>query len=143
MILSLLAVAWMNASLQPCLMAMEIEMPVDHQPMQSMQHAAPDHAQHDADHEPGTSCEHCPPAHVDDSCDSALMAECAALPDFKHSARYADLELDDAFHAVAAPCPDIRDTLEGDDKGFLPVRLSKFAPGVHPPLNLRNCVFLK
>lgn len=139
MFLGLLALVWMNALLQPCLMAME--MPHEDQHSISMHEAMADHASHETDR----SCEHCPPsvAHVGEECASAVMSECASLPDFKHSVRYLELESNDFFNAVDTLCSVVYDVVDTTAAAIRPARDWESIPEFHPPLNIQYCVFLK
>ena len=144
LVLSVFVVAWMNAALQPCLMAME--MPSNdttptvghegHENHESMTGSSTDAA--------ARTCQHCPPtmSHDGGSCTTAAMADCDVLPDLKQGDRYSKLDLSDA-HFVA---------IVTGAYNFNPVQMyvapfsrdsvsPTYSSG--PPINLKNCVFLK
>ena len=132
-VLSVFVVAWISAAMQPCLMAMEMAGPVE--VTMAGDHSLSDHAEKH-------SCPHCPPSSPHSDQTRALMADCGELPDFKQGDRFSKLEVDDTWYQVVA------------NAGF---GLSPSAPkhvqsgrdcpnpkyAGDPPLNLKNCVFLK
>jgi hypothetical protein len=138
-------IAWLNAVLQPCLMAMELS-PHEQSPAALGQDHS-NHANHSAsmeDHD-REACPHCPAAtsHDNGTCSVAVMLDCDRLPDAKKADRSLKVDLSDAFNEVyfvsyhsdlkyaSANCPTIR------PGSLKPTFL------VGPPLRIRNCVFRK
>ena len=99
MVLAVFVIALMNATLQPCLMAME-GAPNDLAPTSlDQEHANHEgHSTHMADDE-GPTCAHCPPSvsHDNNHCSVAVMLDCDILPDLKKGERISKTDLSDAF----------------------------------------------
>lgn len=145
LVLSVFVVAWMNAALQPCLMAMDM-LPAD-MAATSTHAGHGDHASQPDNDSPADavrSCQHCPPSmsHNDGSCATAAMADCEVLPDIKQGDRHSKLDLSDA-HFVAI----VSDAYNSDHVQMYVAPFSRenlkptYSSG--PPINLKNCVFLK
>lgn len=143
-VLGVFAIAWMTATMQPCLMAMELapgdtastSISTDH----INQH---EHSANKADHT-NHACPHCPPStsHDDDSCSVTVMAHCDKLPDAKQGERILKVDLSDAFGIVYSSylyfdlscAPPICPSIHSDSIS------PTFLTG--PSLNIQNCVFL-
>ena len=132
-VLSAFVVAWISAVMQPCLMAME--MPAPDRLTMAAEHSLSEHAEKH-------TCPHCPPSssHADQM--SVQSADCGELPNYKQGDRFSKLELDkiwlpvfaSAAYVHALPVPaDVLSACEISNSTY---------PG-DPPLNLKNCVFLK
>lgn len=131
---------WMNAVAQPCL-------------MDGSSGAAPsamsihgEHGGHAMAHGMGAGdCGHCPPGGHDDggNCEIVSSAACDAAAEITVDGRTSKLETDDlpddseAFVTSADPPPGRIERIE-----YRPDCRSRILPA-GPPLNLRNCVFLK
>jgi hypothetical protein len=75
-------IAWLNLTVQPCLMAMEVTP----EPAAEAVHATHlDHVNHSAGHD----CDHCPPASIDRAkiCNSVEAFDCSSVSDFNTDAR--------------------------------------------------------
>lgn len=143
--LGVFVIAWMNATLQPCLMAMEL--PPD-EPASIPAVAGHDgHQNHPAkmlDHADKV-CPHCPSttSHDGNSCAVTVTRECGVLPEAKPADRILKADLSDAFddgcpghyyHALErAPPLRVATSISGERPTFV----------VGPTINIRNCVFLK
>lgn len=148
LVLSVFAIAWMSATLQPCLMAMEISPnesasisasgeQTGHQGHQGHSATISDQADH--------ACPHCPPStsHDSNSCASSIRADCDALPDAKPGDRILKVDLSDAF-------ADVHSSFHYFDLDRVPLQLATAAPNCEKPtfvfgpsISIRNCVFLK
>ena len=132
-VLSAFVVAWISAVMQPCLMAMEISAPDD--VTISAEHSLSDHAEKH-------SCPHCPPSssHADQM--SVQSADCGELPDYNQGDRFSKLELDKTWLPVFASEAYVHALPVPADRLFEREISNSTYPG-DPPLNLKNCVFLK
>jgi len=131
----------MNAALQPCLMAMEMSPDEE---LATSAHANHDSMLADSGDSASPSCQHCPPSMSgsDGHCPTLEMSGCDLLPDIKQSDRVSKLDAGDAcFVAIVSDSSSFNPR-----QSYVPpfscdsVRL-KFSSG--PPINLKNCVFLK
>lgn len=132
-VLSVFVVAWISAVMQPCLMAMEMAAP------EEMTMAA-DHSL--SDHAEKHTCPHCPPSspHVDQM--SVKSADCGELPEYKQGDRFSKPDVENAWLPVLANAAYIQELLAPTDVLSEREISNSTYPG-DPPLNLRNCVFLK
>ena len=138
-VLSLLVLAWLNITAQPCLMAMETA-PETSQASDHALHSG--HAGHIAD---ATDCDHCPPGmdHQKVLCETGSAADCEIFSGYEADGRQFKPQLKDVSPPLALS------TIESTLDFSAPVRLFqphdnkrlKFAGD--PPLNIRYCVFLK
>jgi len=145
LVLSVFVIAWMNATLQPCLMAMELSPNDSVTISASAEHDVhQDHSANDVDHE-DQACPHCPPStsHDSNSCDVAALTDCDILPEAKPADRILNVDLCDTF-GDAHPGY----YFYGQDRA--PPLLLTVSPNcerptflVGPSINIRNCVFLK
>lgn len=140
-VLGVFVVAWMSAALQPCLMAMEMS------PGEEVATSA--HANHDSSHSESSysvvpTCQHCPPSISggDRHCETLEMSGCELLPDIKQGDRLSKLEAGDA-HFVAI----VSNAFRFDSRPLFVTPFSGDSVGPNyssgPPINLKNCVFLK
>ena len=141
LILSVFVVVWMNAALQPCLMAMEMSSGEE---AATSVHAGHDSMLADSGDSVVPSCQHCPPSMSSGNghCPTLEMSGCDLLPDVKQSDRVPKLDLGDAcFVAIV-----------NDNYSFSlhqpyvpPFSCDSVRPNysIGPPINLKNCVFLK
>ncbi len=141
-VLGVFVVAWLNASLQPCLMAMEVS-PSGSAPI-SVQQDPANHADH-ATHRAGPPCAICPPpmSHGDGFCTVAGILNCDILPDIKQCERQLEIDLSNG-------CGDSASGSQYFDRHRAPpktasVHTDSVKPTflVGPPLRIRHCVFLK
>ena len=138
-ILSLLVLAWVNASAGPCLMVMDAPAA---EPMAGMHDG---HAGHHAAADSVDDCDHCPPdgAQAAPPCDAGYYADCGALPDAGADTRKTEFK----FKSLLQPGAPPPYPQQGYDPGrhlLLPVS----DPGLlrrntGPSLSIRYCVFLK
>ena len=141
-VLGVFLIAWLNATLQPCLMAMEA--PANAMAPTSM---SPDHTNHGDHVASGTDhvCPHCPPSvsHDSNSCSVAGLSDCDTLPAAKQGERILKIDPSDAFDDVQ-----ISYHYFGLDQALTfhaPIRARSVRPTfvVGPPQSIQNCVFLK
>ncbi len=132
-VLSLFVVAWISAVMQPCLMAMEMDTP-DELTM-SAAHSLSDHVE---EH----SCPHCPPSSPHGDQMSVQSSDCGELPDYKKGDRFSKQQLDNDWLPVFANAGYVHEVfVPADVLSGREIPDSTY-PG-DPPINLRNCVFLK
>lgn len=128
-------IAWLNLSVQPCLMAME--SPTG--PTTEIGHSS--HSSHSIDED----CVHRPPA-MDDGCDAcatSVASACGITPDLNFDARSKLPKFKSAstFVLITESSPTVEFVLRNDlARSLDPANLS-YPSG--PPLNVRHCVFLK
>jgi len=143
-VLGVFVVAWMSAALQPCLMAMEMSAGEE---VATSAHAV--HANHDSLHSESSNsvvptCLHCPPSISggDRHCETLEVSGCDLLPDIKQGDRLSKLELGDA-HFVTIVSNAV--SFEPRQSFVTPFSGDSVRPNysVGPPINLKNCVFLK
>lgn len=145
LVLSVFVIAWMNVTLQPCLMAMELS-PSDSASI-SASSKQEGHQGHSAtmasDQDP--ACPHCPPptSHDSNSCAVATLADCDILPEAKPGERILKVDLSDAFG-------DIHTNYRYSRLDRSPPILAVVSPDslkptfvVGPSISIRDCVFLK
>ena len=135
-LLGVFLLAWLNLTVQPCLMAMEVspESIVDSAHAAHMNHAS---------RSPGHDCDHCPTALSDHakSCTSATSSGCSSIPDFDGRTGLSKIKNIPTFVAIV-------DLAIPGDLDFtastpppLDCAVSKYRH--EPTLNLLFCVFLK
>jgi hypothetical protein len=141
----LFVVSWLCVSLQPCLMAMEpgADAPMA---MASGHSAHSSHAVDEASPDADADCGHCPPAacEVAMSCDVKMSSECQPDVQCSLDSRRAKLILEDVQYDLQ---PDIAATIAATTFAgheIVPpgVRVTAYVPGLQPPLNLLNCIYL-
>jgi len=145
LVLSVFVIAWMNATLLPCAMAMEMSPSEPASVSTSAQHGGhyghSDNSEDRIDH----ACPHCPTStsHDGGSCDVEASSECDILPETKPGERLLKDELSDTF--------------DNAHSGYQSYALDRITPllvnispncekptfVVGPSINIRNCVFLK
>ena len=145
LVLSVFVIAWMNVTLQPCLMAMELSPSESASISSSSEHDG--HQGHsatmasDEDH----ACPHCPPttSHDGNSCAVTTLSDCDILPEAKPGERILKVDLSDAFGDVHANYHYYG--LNRAPPEMLVVSPNSLKPTfiVGPSINIRNCVFLK
>jgi hypothetical protein len=145
LLLSVFVIAWMNATLQPCLMAMELP-PTE--AAQISEVAEPDsHHNHVATQvdQDGPACPHCPPSmsHDSDACAATAVSDCDILPKAKPGERILKADFSDAFGAAHSNYH--FSSLDIIPTKLLVVSLDCTKPKyvVGPSISIRNCVFLK
>jgi hypothetical protein len=142
LLFSVLVIAWMSATLQPCLMAMEMSPNEFATISEAAEHG--DHQSHTASSE-DHACPHCPPStsHDGNSCVAPASSECDILPEAKPGERILKVELSDVFDNAHSS----HHNYSFDRAPPLLVSLSAncekptFVFG--PSISIRNCVFLK
>jgi hypothetical protein len=140
MVLCLLMFAWVSASAQPCLMAVEQD-PVP----AAGAHEHGGHEGHGTPAEDPAHCGHCPPgaAHAVERCADGINADCAALPEASSEGRPPEIKSKQA--ATPAPGPAFHHVVN------LPTCAAVAAPldpglcnhRTGPSVHIRNCVYLK
>lgn len=145
LILSVFLIAWMNVTLQPCLMAMEISPSEaasvsETTELDSHQGHSSDKAAHKE-----RACPHCPPSssHASNTCAITVVADCSILPDAKPGERILKIDLSDEFSDVHStyhyrasdPSPPV--SLAASPERLKPTFV------VGPAIRIRDCVFLK
>lgn len=137
-LLAVFAVAWLNLTVQPCLMAMES---VPEPAVASGQAAHADHAIHSGHHD----CDHCPPALSVQAkpCASAAASDCSSVPDYNYDNRNGPSKLKDipTFVAIAELAIAFEFTIPTSSSPPLDCAVLNYPS--EPPLNIRFCVFLK
>ncbi len=145
LLLSVFVIAWMNATLQPCLMAMELP------PTEAAQIS--EVAEQDSHHghaatqvgNDSPACPHCPPSmsHDSEACAVIAVSDCDMLPQAKPGERILKADFSDAFGAALS-------NYHFSSLNFVPTELvvasldcSKPKYVVGPSISIRNCVFLK
>ena len=145
LVLSVIVIAWMNVTLQPCLMAMELS-PNDFATISasSVHDGHQGHSANVADHE-DQACPHCPPStsHDSNSCAVTTLTDCDILPEAKPGERILKVDMSDAFgdvHANYHYCG-----LDQSLTALVVVTPDSLKPTfvVGPSISIRNCVFLK
>ena len=130
LLLSVFVVAWMSATLQPCLMAMDA--PPDTMSADAMHHAAEQ------------PCEHCAASvpHPDNTCTEITMGDCGSLPQYDHGQRHSELDLNDTFSPVVVSA--FAADLKTIARQPTPLVAGHVRPqiSIGPSLNLQFCVFL-
>mgnify|MGYP001812848225 FL=1 len=144
LVLSVFVIAWMNVTLQPCLMAMELSPSDSASISASSEHDGHQgHSANVADHE-DQACPHCPSStsHDSNTC-AATLTDCDILPEAKPGERILKVDLDDAFGDVHANYQDYG--LNRAPPEMLVVSPNSLKPTfiVGPSINILNCVFLK
>ena len=144
LVLSVFVIAWMNVTLQPCLMAMELSPSDSASISASSEHDGHQgHSANVADHE-DQACPHCPSStsHDSNTC-AATLTDCDILPEAKPGERILKVDLDDAFGDVHANYQYYG--LNRAPPEMLVVSPNSLKPTfiVGPSINIRNCVFLK
>ena len=145
MVLSVFVIAWMNATLLPCTMAMEMSPNEPVSITASGEHDG--HQSHSADSEDRSehACPHCPSSasHDANACVVAAAGECEVSPDVKPSERILKVDLGDKLD-------DSNSSYQNIGLVRAPRQLRIFTPNcekptfiVGPSINIRNCVFLK
>jgi hypothetical protein len=145
LVLSVFVIAWMNATLQPCLMAMELP-PTESASISEV--AMPDshhgHSAIDLDNEV-PACPHCPPSTSHDSnlCAESSVADCDILPEAKPGERILKVDMSDGFGDVHSGYHFNR--LDRSPPVLAVVSRHRLKPTfvVGPSISIRNCVFLK
>jgi hypothetical protein len=142
LVLSVFVIAWMNATLQPCLMAMEMSPNESTTISATAEHGGhQNHAAINEDH----ACPHCPPSasHDGDSCVVKASSECDILPEAKPGERILKIELSDTFD-------DAHSSYHNQGLDRAPPLLVTISPNCEKPtlvfgpsISIRNCVFLK
>ena len=142
LVLSVFVIAWMSATLQPCLMAMEMSPNEPATISATAEHNGhKNHAATNEDH----ACPHCPPSasHDGDSCTVTATSDCGNLPDAKPGERIPKVELSDTFD-------DAHSSYHNHGLHRAPPLLVTLSPNcerptfvVGPSISIRNCVFLK
>jgi hypothetical protein len=145
LILSVFLVAWMNAALQPCLMAMEFSpneatSVSETAELDSHQGHSSDKAIHK-----DRACPHCPAStsHVSNTCAIAVVADCDILPEAKPGEKILKVDLSDEFgdahstyhYRASDPSPPV--SLAASPERLKPTFV------VGPAISIRDCVFLK
>jgi hypothetical protein len=145
LLLSVFVIAWMNATLQPCLMAMDLP-PTE--AAQISEAAEPDsHHGHVATQvdQDSPACPHCPPSmsHDGDACAVTAVTDCDILPKAKAGERILKVDFSDAFGAAHSNYH--FSSLDFVTTELLVVSLDCTKPKyvVGPSISIRNCVFLK
>ena len=148
-VLGVFVVAWMSATLQPCLMAMEMADPVDVTVAGEQAHSeqANKHA-----------CPHCPPAFAgavstdgthDANNSSSTPCEtyasnCASVEYFHHDGRVSKTKFNDSPSDV--PLGIVQSVavfpLAGSLPAFPDITYNSYLPGDQPLLNVLYCVYL-
>jgi hypothetical protein len=145
LVLSVFVIAWINTTLQPCLMAMEVSPNKPASISASAEHDVhQNHASGTADHQ-SQACPHCPPntSHVTNTCAITLTSGCDELPQTKPGERIQKVDLSDAFGDAHSSyhyyC------LDRSAPVLLVVSPDSLKPTfvVGPSISIRNCVFLK
>ena len=145
LVLSVFVFAWMNATLLPCAMAMEMSPSEPASATTSAQHGGHHGHSDESEDRSDRACPHCPPStsHDDSSCDVGAGSECDILPEVKPGERLLKVDLSDAFDSAHSS---YRNYALDRDRALL-VNLSpnceKPTFVVGPSINIRNCVFLK
>jgi len=144
LVFGVFVVALMNATLQPCLMAMESSQEIASISALAEHDDHHGHSEHTAGHL-DQACLHCPPtaAHNGESCAVAAIADCDVLPKTKLGERGLKSDFSDSFGAThsfyyyvspdPAPAEIVVVSLDCSDPKF----------SVGPSVSIRNCVFLK
>jgi hypothetical protein len=145
LLLSVVVIAWMNATLQPCLMAMELAPTEAAQSSEvAEQNSHHGNAASQLGHE-GPPCPHCPPSmsHDGDACAVTAVTDCEILPQAKPGERILKADFSDGFDAALS-------NYHFSSLDFVPTELlvasldcTKPKYVVGPSIHLRNCVFLK
>jgi len=138
----------MNATLQPCLMAMEMS---PNEPASVSASAERDghqgHQGHSADREDRSehACPHCPPStsHDADSCAVTAIGECDILPEAKPGERILKVELSDTFDNAHSSYENFALNRAPLQLVTVPPNCEKPTFRVGPSIYIRNCVFLK
>lgn len=138
LLLGVLAVAWLNLAVQPCLMAMQLSP----EPIVGSPHAA--HVDH-ASHSPIHGCDHCPPASSDNPkpCASGTASGCESIPAYNHDGRNGQSKIEDipTFVAIADLAMPVIFVYPPLPSAFSDCAALKYPNG--PSLSIRFCVFLK
>jgi hypothetical protein len=145
LVLSVFVIAWMNVTLQPCLMAMELSPSDSASVSTSSEHDSHQgHSATVADHE-DQACPHCPPSasHDSNSCAVTAQTGCDTLPAAKPGERILKVDLNDAFGDVLADYQYYG--LYRAPPAMVVVSPDRLKPTfvVGPSINIRNCVFHK
>ena len=145
LVLSVFVIAWMNAALQPCLMAMELSPNESASISAIAEHNGhQDHSANNVDHK-HQACPHCPPStsHDSNSCAVTALNDCDILPEAKPGERIQNVDLSDAFG-------DAHSNYHYYGLDRAPPALAVVSPDrlkptfvVGPSISIRNCVFLK
>jgi hypothetical protein len=145
LLLSVFVIAWMNATLQPCLMAMDLP-PTEAAQVSEVaeQNSHHGNAASQLGHE-GPACPHCPPSmsHDSNACTVTAVADCDTIPTAKPGERILKADFSDAFGAVHPNY--YYSSLNPVPTELVVVSLDCTKPKfvVGPTISIRNCVFLK
>ena len=144
LLLSVFVIAWMNATLQPCLMAMELPPTEAAQTSEvAEQNSHHGHAAIQADHD-GPACPHCPPSmsHDSNACAATAVSDCDILPKAKPGERTLKADFSDTFDVALLNYH--FSSLDFVATELLVISLDCTKPKyvVGPSINIRNCVFL-
>lgn len=145
LVLSVFVIAWMNVTLQPCLMAMELSPSDSASISASSEHDGHQgHSAKVADHQ-DQACPHCPPStsHDSNSCAVTTLIGCDILPEAKPGERILKVEVSDTFGDVHANYHFYG--LNHSPPAMVVVSPDCLKPTfvVGPSIIIRNCVFLK
>jgi len=148
LVLSVIVIAWMNATLLPCAMAMEMSPNEPVSITASGEHDGHQgHQGHSADSEDRSehACPHCPSSasHDTNACAVTAANECDISPDVKPGERILKVDLNDMFdnaHSSYRNCALDRAPLQ---LVAVPSNCKKPTFIVGPSISIRNCVFLK
>lgn len=136
--LGLLAVAWLNLAIQPCLMAMEA---TPDSVMDSVHAAHSDHVVESPDHD----CHHCPPALNDHAraCASTGSVNCSSVPELNNDGRNGPAKLKDlpTYVTIADTAMPFEFDVSPESPPGRDYTALKYSS--EPSLNIRYCVFLK
>ena len=145
LVLSVFVMAWMNATLLPCAMAMEMSPSEPASVSTSAQHGGLHGHSENSEDRSEHACPHCPPStsHDANACAVTAIGECDILPEAKPGERILKVDWSDTF-----------DNAHSSYQNFIldraPLQLVTVPPNckkptfiVGPSINIRNCVFLK
>ena len=137
-LLGVFVVAWLNLTVQPCLMATESS---PEQAAASTQSAHADHASHSTDH----ACDQCPPALGDHAtaCVSADASDCSAISVVNYDGRDGPAKPKDVptYMAIADFAIPSEFTIPVESPPPFDCAVSLYPS--EPPLSIQYCVFLK
>lgn len=145
LVLGVFVIAWMNATLLPCAMAMEMSPSELASVSASAQHGGHHGHSDESEDRSNHACPHCPPSTSHDSglCDVEAASECDTLPEVKPGERLLKVNLSDTFD-------DAHSSYQSDAPDRVTPLLVNLSPNcekptfvVGPSINIRNCVFLK